>query len=152
MFCLILLVALIDTLPFSTVVPGGINKDFKLIFDDSVTVTHYIRKQNAVFCYDLHLNKINKDIIDSFTFVAKYTKYRGTKWIEIDTSGSYTIYRFKRKKPSKWFLENNDKYLRANYEVECRSWFRYSKEGKLEEYYLQIGRTAIAKIGGYRYW
>jgi hypothetical protein len=131
--------------PFSTTSQNGTvnTSTVKIVF---YTISYWVMKNDTVCCYDLHLNKNNTDIIDSAIFIKNLTKYKGRKWIEKDTQGSYTIYRFKRMKPSKWFQELNDTYFHADCELDCISWFQYSKEGKLKGYYLRIGRIlSIAK-------
>ena len=91
----------------------------------------YFQRDDTVFCYKVYSTE---NRVDSVSFKEYLTKLSKSRWKDnMDIDSSYVIYKLKKKKPTKWFKENN-KYFNADYECDVIKWDRYYKDGRVQKF------------------
>ena len=91
----------------------------------------YFQRNDTVFRYRVYCNENRIDSLYCYGYLTKLSKSR---WIDnnLDIDSSYVVYKFKKKKDTKWFKENN-KYFNADYECDVIKWDRYFKDGRVQK-------------------
>lgn len=93
----------------------------------------YIQLKDTIFKYEIYQTG---DYIDSVICGDKITKLTNKKWIgQFYPSGSYFVYKFRRKKPSSWFKENNGTLFQADYELKNKAFQRFDSDGTIMKYW-----------------
>jgi hypothetical protein len=91
----------------------------------------YFQRNDTMFRYKVYCTE---NRVDSVSFKEYLTKLSKSRWKDnMDIDSSYVIYKLKKKKPTKWFKENN-KYINADYECDIIKWDRCYKDGRVQKF------------------
>jgi len=91
----------------------------------------YFQRNDTMFRYKVYCTE---NRVDSVSFKEYLTKLSKSRWKDnMDIDSSYVIYKLKKKKPTKWFKENN-KYFNADYECDVIKWDRCYKDGRVQKF------------------
>ena len=93
----------------------------------------YFQRNDTMFRYKVYCTENRVDSVSFKEYLTKLSKSRWKDNMDIDIDSSYVIYKLKKKKPTKWFKENN-KYFNADYECDVIKWDRCYKDGRVQKF------------------
>jgi hypothetical protein len=85
----------------------------------------YFQRNDTVFWSRID-TEMQTDIVVIKGFATNISR---KKWITFHSDSSYTIVRYKKIKPSKWFKMNNDEFLNADFECKPQCQMTYNIDG-----------------------
>lgn len=106
--------------------------------------TIFCQRNDTIFCFILYSKESQVDSIKTLSFYTKLTK---TKWISnLESDGTFCITKFRKKKTSKWFKENNIKWFNADFECKKKNSIQYNPNGDAIKIYHFLFITKVKKF------
>jgi hypothetical protein len=109
----------------------------KFDFDDIKA----FKRNDTIFVYEIYQTDKQIDSVKLSNIITiRLTRRKWAQYAVSETGSSgFGILKYKRLKPSEWFIENNDKYFHAEYECYPISIRRYYSDGSRFVYWRFLG-------------